>query len=188
MKGRLFFLGLLLVFAGSGVQAQSQIVFESSSLNPIVNDSFIQGNYSAVVKLNCEVMEDPPNDCYTSIFFNDEDLPSLLYHGEVTAMALVDINMDGTMECILYIEHMSLWDSIEVFALAKNEKTHKALWYQPIEGFLYAEGYDSDSSCDFRIIYNQAKHKLEIQTSRLTDEGIDCNEHLFPVWKSLNVN
>lgn len=190
MKNYFPFIGLIALFVLSNaeMQAQSAIVFESSSLQSIVNDSFKQGKYNAEVKLTCEVMPDPPNDCYTSIFFNDKNLPSLLYHGEVKAMTLADINMDGSMECVLFIENMGNWDSIEIFALAKSTKTKKSLWYQPFESFFFYPGFDNESNCDARIFYSEKSKKIEIQTTRLTDEGIDCSEHIFPVWKKLNVD
>ena len=169
------------------MNAQSVNVFESSSFEPIVNDSFKQGKYSAEVKLTCEVMDDPPNDCYTSIFFSDKQLPSILYHGEVKAMTLADINMDGSMECVLFIENMGNWDSIEIFTLAKNTKTKKSLWYQPFESFFFYPGFDNELDCDARIFYSQKSDKIEIQTTRLTDDDIDCSEHIYPVWKKLNV-
>lgn len=175
------------LFAFMSIQGQSKIVFESSSFRPIVNESFEQGNVSAEVKLTCEIFEDPPSDCYTSIFFSDKYLPSLLYHGEAKAMTLADINMDGSMECVLFIENMGNWDSIEVFTLAKNKKTKKSLWYQPFESFFFYSGFDNEFNCDARIFYSEKSDKIEIQTTRLTDNGIDCSEHIYLVWKKLNV-
>ena len=185
VKKSLFLLAL--IYTMVNVQAQSEIVFESSSFQPIANDSFKQGKYSAEVKLTCEIMADPPNDCYTSIFFNDKQLPSILYHGEVKAMTLADINMDGSMECVLFIENMGNWDSIEIFTLAKNTKTKKSLWYQPFDSFFFYPGFDNELNCDARIFYSEKNNKIEIQTTRLTDDGIDCREHIFPVWKKLSV-
>lgn len=179
---------IVLILSKADIHAQSQIVFESSNLQNIVNDSYNKGKYSAEVKLTCEIMADPPNDCYTAIFFNDKHLPSLLYHGEVKAMTMADINLDGSMECILFIENMGNWDSIEIFTLAKSTKTKKSLWYQPFESFLYSPGFDDETTCESRILFSKKNNKLEILTSRLADEGIDCSEHIFPVWKSLNVD
>lgn len=190
MKKYFSFIGLVALFILSyaEMRAQYAIVFESSNFQPIVNDSFKLGKYTAEVKLTCEVMPDPPNDCYTSIFFNDKSLPALLYHGEVKAMTTADINLDGSVECILFIENMGNWDSIEIFTLAKNTKSKKSLWYQPFESFLYSPGFDSNASCESRILFDKKSSKFEIQTSRLTDNGIDCNEHIYPNWKILSVN
>ena len=178
---------LLLTTTSKVLQGQFEIVFESSSFHAIVKDSFQQGKIAAEVKLTCEIMEDPPHDCYTSIFFRDKKWPSLLYHGEVKAMVMSDINMDGLLECILFVENMGNWDSIEIFTLAKNKKTKKSLWYQPFESFLYYSRFEGEANCESRIFYNKKSNKIEIQTSRLTDQGIDCSEHIFPVWKVLNV-
>ena len=113
MKKHFFFIyfTIVLILSMADIHAQSQIVFDSSNLRSIVNDSYNQGKYSAEVKLTCEIMADPPNDCYTSIFFNDKHLPSLLYHGEVKAMAMADINMDGSI-CSEHI--FPVWKKLNV--------------------------------------------------------------------------
>ena len=112
----------LIVFVWSTIVAhgQSKIVFESSSFQPILNDSFKQGKITAEVKLTCEIMDDPPHDCYTAIYFKDKKLPALLYHGEVTGISMSDLNGDGLLECILLLENMGSWDSIAIMNMAKN--------------------------------------------------------------------
>lgn len=182
----LFLFALLLIMAN--VYAQSEVVFESSSFQPIVNDSFKQGKFSAEVKLTCEISDDPPHDCFTAIYFTDKKLPALLYHGEVTGISIQDLNADGDVECVLLINNMGNWDSIAIMALAKSSKSKKSLWYYPIESFMWYTGYEEDKNCDARILFNPKSKKFEIQTSRLTEKDIDCSEHLFPIWKKLNGN
>ena len=169
------------------VQGQSEIVFESSRFQPIVNDCFKQGKITAEVKLTCEIMDDPPHDCYTAIYFKNKKLPALLYHAEVIGISMSDLNGDGSAECILLLDYMGNWDSIAIMSLARSTKTMKSLWYEPFESFMWYNGYEGDKNCDSRILFNLKNNKLEIQTSRLTDKEMDCSEHIFPVWKRLNV-
>ena len=180
----------LYVFVCSAIAAhgQSKIVFESSSFQPIVNDSFKQGKITAEVKLTCEIMDDPPHDCYTAIYFADKKLPALLYHGEVTGISMADLNGDGLLECLLLLNQMGNWDSIAIMSLAHSTKTKKSLWYEPIQSFMWYTGYEGDQNCEARILFNPTNHKIEIQTSRLTNRDVDCSEHIFPVWKKLNVD
>jgi hypothetical protein len=181
---------LLFVSLGSLItaQGQSEIVFESTSFQPIVNESFKEGKITAEVKLTCEIMDDPPHDCYTAIYFLDKKLPALLYHGEVKGISMSDLNADGIVECVLLVDHMGNWDSIAIMSLAKSTKTKKSLWYEPIQSFMWYTGHEGDKNCEARILFNPKSNKLEIQTSRLTDRDVDCSEHLFPIWKKLNVN
>lgn len=184
-KSLFLFVFLCSVFTAHG---QSEIVFESSSFQPIVNESFTQGKISAEVKLTCEIMDDPPHDCFTAIYFTDKKLPALLYHSEVTGISMADLNGDGILECLLLLNHMGNWDSIAIMSLAKSTKTKKSLWFEPIQSFMWYTGYEGNKNCDARILFNPKNNKLEIQTSRLTDKDVDCSEHIFPVWKKLNVD
>jgi hypothetical protein len=101
---------------------------------------------------------------------------------------MADLNGDGILECLLLLNHMGNWDSIAIMSLAKSTKTKKSLWFEPIQSFMWYTGYEGNKNCDARILFNPKNNKLEIQTSRLTDKDVDCSEHLFPIWKKLNVN